>query len=142
MSRRHLEIYAWVCHAPPTSPWHILRAALVTASVLGFWNLLYDVAALKSGLLRVYTQPWADGLPAESIALDYAPWFFAGFGACHGAGLAAGEWLAAKGSLTATSFGLLFGATLLASIAVPVLLYRRHAFRAHGHSGCRPMNPR
>jgi hypothetical protein len=133
---------AWLCHGTPAQGWgDVARSAMVLASVLGFWNLLYEVRALRSGILRVYTQPWADGLPAESIAFDYAPWFFAGFGACQGAGFAAGEWLAHRGALTRPTFIGLFLATFLAAILVPLLLYRWHAFRTHGHSGCRPVRP-
>ena len=46
--------------------------------------MLYEVKALRSGLLKVYNQPWADGLGEEAIAFDYAPWFFGGFGAAYG----------------------------------------------------------
>lgn len=130
---------AWASHVPGHSLWDIPRAALVLASVLGFWNLLYEVVALRSGLLRVYTQPWADGLPAESIAFDYAPWFFAGFGACYGAGLAVAECLHGRGHFGLSTFIGVFLAVLAATILVPLGLYRRHAFRRHGHSGCRPV---
>src|SRR5262245_23380340 len=75
---------AWLVHGGPVHDlWGVARSALVLGSVLGFWNLLYDVIALEAGLLRVYNQPWAEGKSAAAVALDYAPWFFGGFGAVY-----------------------------------------------------------
>jgi hypothetical protein len=131
---------AWAVHGEPSRTWlDALRAGFVLASVLGFWNVLYDVAALRSGILRVYNQPHADGKGPEAVALDYAPWFFAGFGAMYGAGLGAAEVLAARGGFGGPQFAVLFPATLLAAIALPVLGYRRRSFKTHGHSGCAPV---
>jgi hypothetical protein len=107
--------------------------------VLGFWNVLYDIKAIESGILRVYNQPWAQHKGAEAIALDYAPWFFAGFGAVYGAGLSIAEWLEIRGKLQPGALALLFPAVLIASVAFPVWGYRRRSFRVHGHSGCHPV---
>lgn len=131
---------AWLGHGASAATWgDILRCSLTLASMLGFWNLLYEVKALRSGLLLVYNQPWAEGHPAEAIALDYSPWFFAGFGAIYGAGLGLGEYLTARGGLTGLWFLGYFLALLIGAIAGPVLGYRAHSFRTHGHSGCRPV---
>ncbi len=131
---------AWLCHTGPARDvWDVLRLAFVLASALGFWNLLYDILALRTGLLRVYNQPWADGRGPEAVALDYAPWFFAGFGGVYGAGLGLAERLAVPGTLPGASFAWLFPAVLGLAIALPVWGYRRRSFRLHGHSGCRPV---
>jgi hypothetical protein len=90
-------------------------------------------------VLIVYNQPWADGEPPESIALDYSPWFFAGFGAVYGAGLGLGELLSARGVLLGAGYAALLVTVLALSIAFPVLGYRAQSFRRHGHSGCRPV---
>lgn len=131
---------AWLALPPAAgSLTGIFRSALILASVLGFWNLLYDVRALRSGVLRVYNQPCADGLPAESIAFDYAPFFFAGFGAVEGAALATIELLESRGPVAPLPYVLFFLVSLFLGIAVPCVLYRRHSFRTHGHSGCHPV---
>lgn len=131
---------AWVCHGHMAENFlAVLKSSFILASVLGFWNLLYDVKAIESGILRVYNQPWAGNKGAEAIAMDYAPWFFAGFGAVYGAGIASAELLAVQGRLSSPVFALLFLALLTAAVAVPVLGYRRRSFRVHGHSGCRPV---
>jgi hypothetical protein len=131
---------AWICHPhPAASIADVVTGSLVLASVLGFWNILYDVHAIRAGILRVYNQPWADGKGPEAVAMDYAPWFFAGFGAVYGAGLGVGELLAKRGQLTGTVFAACFVSLLSAAIAVPLLGYRRRSFRVHGHSGCRPV---
>jgi hypothetical protein len=131
---------AWLCHAGPAQDgFDVLRTAFVLASVLGFWNLLYDIRALEAGILRVYNQPWADGRGPEAIAIDYAPWFFAGFGAVYGAAISVAELLAIPNGLGATDFAWLFPLTLIVSITFPVWGYRHRSFRRHGHSGCRPI---
>jgi hypothetical protein len=130
---------AWICHRHlATSIADVLTESFVLASVLGFWNVLYDLHAIRAGILRVYNQPWADGKGPEAVTMDYAPWFFAGFGAVYGAGLGVSELLAEReltGPVCAAWFLILLGA----AISVPVLGYRHRSFKLHGHSGCRPV---
>ena len=71
--------------------------------------------------------------------MDYAPWFFAGFGAVYGVGIGLAEMLSSSGHFGAIDFAWLFPATLLVAIVFPVLGYRRRSFKLHGHSGCRPV---
>ncbi len=131
---------AWLCHGEAVRDWTgVLRLSFVLASVLGFWNLLYEVVALRAGILKVYNQPWADGQPPEAVALDYSPWFFAGFGAVYGAGLGLAELLAVRGALAGARLPAYLVAILALSIVVPVAGYRERSFRRHGHSGCRPV---
>ena len=131
---------AWLVHAGRAeSLLDIVRLSVVYACVLGFLNLLYDVRALEARHLKVYNQPWADGKTPEAVAMDYAPWFFAGFGAIYGAGVGVAELLAGTGRYAALDFAWLFPLTLGLSIAVPVWGYRRRSFRRHKHSGCRPV---
>ncbi len=131
---------AWLCHnGLAITILDVFKTGFIFASVLGFWNLLYDVKALESGILRVYNQPWADRKCAEAAALDYAPWFFAGFGAIYGAGLACAEWMAMSGLLNGSTFAWLFPVILVFAIAFPVWGYRHRSFKIHGHSGCQPV---
>jgi hypothetical protein len=134
---------AWLVHiGPATSVLDVIRLSFIYASVLGFWNLLYDIKALETKHLRVYNQPWADRRGPEAVAVDYAPWFFAGFGAVYGAGLGIAELLAVPDQLDAAEFAWLFPVVLGLSIAFPVLGYRYRSFKRHGHSGCRPVERR
>jgi hypothetical protein len=106
--------------------------------VLGFWNLLYDVKALEAGLLRVYNQPWADGQSEPAVALDYAPWFFAGFGGVYGLAIGVAELhVASLAAWPSTLAFLLLSLTL--ACAVPVLGYMHRSRRRHGHFGTRPV---
>ena len=131
---------AWLVHVGPAQDlFGVARNALVLCSLLGFWNLLYDIKALQAGILRVYNQPWADGQPEAAVAMDYAPWFFGGFGAAYGAGIGAMEWLAAAGSLSVPVFVLAVGLTLILSIALPTAGYVLQSRRRHGHWGTRPV---
>lgn len=131
---------AWLCHAgSAVGLGDVLRTSLVFAAVLGFCNIVYDVKALDSGILRVYNQPWADGKDSTAVTMDYAPWFFAGFGLVYGAGVGIAEHLAAIGEFDGVTFAWLFPSTMVAAIAFPVWGYRCRSFRVHGHSGCRPV---
>ncbi|MDH5178832.1 MAG: hypothetical protein OEZ39_08785 [Gammaproteobacteria bacterium] len=130
----------WLCHTTAAqSIADILRFAFIVAAVLGFWNVIYDIKAIRSGMLKVYNQPWADGQGSEAITMDYAPWFFAGFGAAYGAAIALAEWLTQQHQFTTGWFVVYFISALLVCMAVPVLGYRQRSFRVHGHSGCRPV---
>lgn len=134
------SMFAWLVHAGPAHDvFGVARYALVLCSVLGFWNLLYDIKALQSGILRVYNQPWAEGQPEAAVAMDYAPWFFGAFGAVYGAGLGATEWLAATGLLSVPVFVLTFSSTLAMSLALPTIGYMFQSRRKHGHWGTRPV---
>jgi len=132
---------AWLVHGhPASSVADVLRFAVVLGSVLGFWNFLYEVKALRIGLLKVYNQPWADGRGEEAIAFDYAPWFFGGFGAAHGLSIGTLEYLLnRRGMPTAAETSAYVAACVLLCIAIPVLGFMRHSFRIHGHAGTRPI---
>jgi hypothetical protein len=131
---------AWLVHGPAAHDlWDVARNALVLCSVIGFWNLLYEVKALQSGILRVYNQPWADGRDETAIALDYAPWFFGGFGAIYGAGIGLMEWLDGTGALSAGTFAAMFSIVLVLTLTVPTGGYILQSIRRHGHWGTRPV---
>jgi hypothetical protein len=134
------SMIAWLSHTHfATNIFDVLQSAFILASVLGFWNLIYDIKALKSGILVVYNQPWADGKGEEAIAMDYAPVFFAGFGLVYGAGISTAEILQSNNMFNNIYIIGYFIITLILSIALPVLLYRNRSFKEHGHSGCKPV---
>ncbi len=136
------SVMSWLCHThSATDMFDVLQTAFILASVLGFWNLIYDVKALKAGILLVYNQPWADGSDEETVAMDYAPVFFAGFGLVYGLGIGTAELLHASGSWTTETIAWFLPLLLACSIALPVWLYRFSSYRKHGHSGCRPVAP-
>jgi hypothetical protein len=123
----------WLVHTTAQSGWDVARNAFVLCCVLGFVNLLYEVKALQSGILRVYNQPWADGRGPVDVALDYAPWFFGGFGAIYGAGIATMELIEPRWSAT------IFAVTLLLALIVPTAGYIVQSILRHGHWGTRPV---
>jgi len=134
------SMLAWLCHFDPiTSGFDLIKFSFILASVLGFWNVIYDIKAIQSGILKVYNQPWANRQGPEAITMDYAPWFFAGFGAVYGAGIAGAEWLSSLDMLGYLELSGYFVVTLILSMIVPVLGYRFRSFKRHGHSGCKPI---
>lgn len=135
------SMLAWLVHGHPAAALaDIGRYAFVLASVLGFWNLLYEIKALRIGLLKVYNQPWANNEGPASIAIDYSPWFFGGFGFAYGALIGAMELYVAAGYPFDTGEFIGFAGTgLLVCIAFPVLGFIHHSFKTHGHAGTRPV---
>jgi len=131
---------AWLCHFDTAQTgFDIFKMSFVLASVLGFWNIIYDIKAIRSGILKVYNQPWADKKGAAAITMDYAPWFFAGFGAVYGASIAGAE-LLHKNNLSGVGYSVFyFIGCLIVAMLVPVVGYRWQSFRVHGHSGCKPI---
>jgi hypothetical protein len=131
---------AWLAHAAPAEDFvDVARNALVMCSLIGFWNVLYDVKALQAGILRVYNQPWADGKGAAEVALDYGPWFFGGFGAIYGAGLGVMEWLDQRGALSTPTFAGVLAAVIGLALVVPTTGYVVQSILRHGHWGTRPV---
>ena len=72
---------------PEFSVLSVLRSAFVLASVLALWNWIYDIIAIKKGVLEVYNRQYADKKGAEAITTQYAPAFFGAFGLAYGASL-------------------------------------------------------
>jgi hypothetical protein len=126
--------------APAGSPTmlDVLARGMAVAVLLGVLNWLYDALAIRAGFLKVYNQPWADGRDAWSIASDYAPWFFGGFGLIYAAGmkLAESALLAEPDAGRALGVGL---AILAATLTLPTLGYVIQSYARHGHNGCRPI---
>lgn len=96
----------------------VARAAFVLASVLGFWNWLYDIYAIDKGFLVVFNRPFAAGRDGAAIATDYAPAIFGMFGLVYGAEIPL--------LVLASRQDALVPATVLA--AVPLLLLPPLAF--------------
>ncbi|MEW7986764.1 MAG: hypothetical protein AB2805_18495 [Candidatus Thiodiazotropha sp.] len=137
------SMLAWLCHGDSAeSLSDVVIYAFILASVLGFWNIIYDIRAIQSGLLKVYNQPWADGKNAAAITMDYAPWFFASFGMVYGAAIGFSELWAANRVITMPIFSAYFVCVLVISMAVPVVGYRNQSMRRHGHYGCCPVEKR
>jgi hypothetical protein len=131
---------AWLAHAAPARDLaDVGRSALVIGSLLGFWNVLYDVKALQAGILRVYNQPWAEGKGTAEIVLDYGPWFFGGFGAIYGGGMAVLELLDFRGLLTMPLFVAVLSVLLGLALLVPTAGYVGQSIVRHGHWGTRPV---
>jgi hypothetical protein len=130
---------AWAVHGTAARDFSdAVRLGFVLASVLGFWNLLYDVKALEAGILRVYNEPWARGAGHADVALDYAPWFFAGFGAIYGLGIGLTELHAGSLETWPAALAMLV-AIVTAGAVLPALGYMRRSMRRYGHPGTRPV---
>ena len=138
------SMLVWLVHPPQVSSgWAVAQFALIEACVLGFINFIYEVKALQAQVLVVHNEAAARGLPAEAVAYDYAPWFFGGFGAAHGACLAVALWLVQAQPAWGQAWGGVLGLGALSLVlctAVPVLGFMQASLRRHGHAGVRPVH--
>jgi hypothetical protein len=132
------SLFGLVCIPEATPGFSIsdcLRAGLVTGSVIGFWNWLYDTYAIKSGFIVLHTRLAAEGKAAEVVAAHHAPVYFGVFGACYGVCLQLVDALSA-GSNRGVYFGLLVVGNL-AAVILPVLAYVLWSHATLGESGLR-----
>ena len=75
-------------------------------------------------VLRLFQPVTIHYIEATAIAMDYAPWFFGGFGAIYGAGIVLEEqWLL----------------TLCAALLLPTAAYMLQSKIRHGHWGILPI---
>lgn len=131
------SLFALICLDYPSQSmtWQgIIRSAFVLGSVLAFWNWLYDVAAIRSGYLLVYTRSYGERKGPEAIASDYCPVFFGTFGFCYGAVIRIGEMQMTQGATT-QQIALLYAAANAVVLTCPVLAYVAHSVLTSGETG-------
>lgn len=116
----------------------VLISSFVVGSILAFWNTVYDIEAVKAGVVKVFNQPYSEGKDPDTIVMDYGPIIFGFFGAVYAACLKTSELFIQRYSVTLFQFFFLFAGILLLSIAVPVLSFIRSSKKKHGHNGLRP----
>ena len=116
----------------------MLRMGLILASMLGFWNWIYDTAAIRAGFLMVYNENWARGLGPEAIAWDYAPLYFGALGFCYGVSLPLIEEFLLVRRATELYWTIAI-TTMLAVVALPSLLYMGIYYVRKGHCGVMPV---
>jgi hypothetical protein len=114
----------------------LVRAALITGSVIGFWNWLYDTYAIKAGFIVLHNRLAAEGHPAEVVATDHAPMLFGVFGLVYGVCLHLADALSA-GNRPGV-YATLAVAGNLAGLVFPVLAYVTWSYVTRGESGLVP----
>ena len=124
---------------PEYSVLSILRSAFILASVLALWNWIYDIIAIKKGVLEVYNRQYAEKRGAEAVTTQYAPAFFGAFGLAYGAALRIWEMYLTPGQSEAVIAAVLILPFLL-MIALPpvcsVLISRAYVGESGLHSYC------
>lgn len=122
--------------APELNVGSLLQAGFLLGSVLALWNWIYDILAIRAGLITVYNRAYAAGKPPEVIAAEYAPVLFGTFGLCYGVAVRLGQgWLSPSASWLESAWLLLV--CTLATIALPVLAYMVMAYVRYGDWGLR-----
>lgn len=115
----------------------VWRVAVATGAVLLAVNWVYDVYALRAGVLEVFNQPWAECQSPWRVAGDYALWFFGLFGVIYGGGLAVASHELGRDP-PALQLILAIGLLSTLTITLPSLGYVVASYLRHGHHGCRP----
>ena len=116
-------------------------SGLLAAVILGAVNWLYDVAAIRAGILKVYNQPWADGRGSIADRQRLRAVVLRRLRAGAGGGTEIRRRHAAAdagGAAAAIVVGL---ALLAATVTLPTLGYVLQSYLRHGHHGCRPVSP-
>jgi|RhiMethySRZTD1v2_1073278.scaffolds.fasta_scaffold06863_9 hypothetical protein len=110
------------------------RTGFIMASVLAFWNWLYDIHAIRAGLIVVYNLPYSRRQGPEAIATAYAPVFFGSFGACYGIALSIDRYYLLELGCRECAWPLFIGGTL-AVLIVPVVMFVLYSYATDGVSG-------
>ena len=105
-------------------------------SVLGFWNWLYDLYAIKAGVVTVYNRNYSERRGAEAIATQYAPAYFFTFGMCYGVSIRVWEWcLITTGQ--SSLYWPLYIASMLLVLSCPVAVTALYSLAITGETGIR-----
>jgi hypothetical protein len=120
--------------------WEFFRSGFIMASVLAFWNWLYDVQAIRVGLLRVYNRAYAENRGPEAVATEYCPVFFGSFGFCYGIAIRTGEFYLAVAGRSDLFWPLLI-VCLLGALTAPVLAYMSLSLATTGRTGLQSYMP-
>lgn len=112
----------------------LLQMGFLMGTVLAFWNWVYDVAAIGSGFITMYNQPYAEDRGPEAIVSDYAPVYFGTFGVVYGMAAYLGQVLL-LGQGRWELYGLLLVGSTLLGMAIPTASYIAFSYWRHGHNG-------
>ena len=130
-------LLAWPLIGTPLDapdPGAALASALRVGAVLLAVNWAYDAAALKYGILRVYTPAASRGAGPWRAAADYVLPFFGLFGVVYAGGLRLAEpWIADATDAALVTLGLAAACIGLTSTA-----YVIRSLLVYGHAGLKP----
>lgn len=120
--------------APDATLTGLLQTGFLLGSVLALWNWIYDLLAIRAGLITVYNRPYAAGQPAEVIVADYAPVLFGTFGFCYGIAIRLGQALLPRWTSWPATGLLLLGCTVV-TVSLPVVAYILTTYLRYGEFG-------
>jgi hypothetical protein len=133
------SLFGLACLDFPVRVWGTVefsRSAIVMASVIAFWNWLYDAYAIKTGFLIVYNRMYHEGRGPAAIASAYCPVFFGVFGFCYGLSIRVCEYFLVELGRTDLFGWLLVGCNLVV-LTCPVLAYVAYSLVSIKETGLR-----
>lgn len=110
-----------------------LKNGFVLGSVIALWNWIYDIYAIKSGTMVVYTKGYYFGKSEYEIAFDYAPVYFGVFGFIYG--IAIELVLAAESVAGGVSLGFLYLTMVIFALLLPTIAYVLFSIKRYGENG-------
>jgi hypothetical protein len=115
----------------------LLQNGFIVGSTVAFWNLVYDIYAIRAGFVTVYNTPYAEGKGPEAIAMQYAPVYFGFVGAFFAIEVTLIEKLLLERHLDGFywTFFIVFN---LLTMTVPASIYMLQHFLRYGNFGVRP----
>lgn len=133
-------IFAWFCQTNTSgtiSYLDIFKTGVVTASVIGFWNWLFDIDVIKCKFAIIRNKPAYFDKDPETIATDYAPGYFGTFGFCYGVSVSYGRMLLEKQHSSIEEL-LFFLVAITACLIIPVIFSILISYIKHGYPGIKP----
>lgn len=115
----------------PLTWYEPLRAGLTLGAVIGFWNWIYDIVAMKVGFIEVYNKPYANNEGAEAIVSDYAAHVFGGFGLVYGFWMRLAEFFILQQGHRELFWPFLIAA-MVTSVVIPVGIFVAYAMYRWG----------
>jgi len=122
-------------------PGTVFSCGFVMAAVIGFWNWIYDIAAISAGHIRVYNRQCYEGEGPEAIATDYAPAYFGTFGFVYGMSLKIGHYYLLE-AYNIQVFWIQSAIFLCLCLVLPAAVFCTISKWKNGYSGIRPYRPR
>ena len=110
-----------------------IKNGFVLGSVIALWNWIYDIYAIKSGTMAVYTKGYYLGKSEYEIAFDYAPVYFGVFGFIYG--IAIESVLAAVAGAGGVVLVFVYLTMVILALLLPTTAYMMFSIKRYGENG-------
>ena len=136
------SLFMWVARLEPSlnfNYWDFFRQAFILGSLIGFWNWLFEIAAIKKGIILFYGKSFLKKLEPATVALEYAPIGFGLNGFCLGILIYLNYFI--QESLFSLHFFWIYPLELLLYLSIPIAGYSLIQYWIHQDYGFKSHKP-